>query len=75
MVTSDGPYAEPKKALTGFYLLEPDDLDAAREMASRISADYLLFNEGYSATAGDAAIRSSLRLELAPLGTPPPPPD
>ena len=29
VVTSDGPYAETKEALTGFYLLECADLDEA----------------------------------------------
>lgn len=38
MVTSDGPYAETKEVLTGFYLLEADDLDAALKMAAQIPA-------------------------------------
>jgi hypothetical protein len=29
VVTSDGPYAETKEALTGFYLIEAADLDEA----------------------------------------------
>lgn len=36
VVTTDGPYAETKDALTGFYLLECDDLDAAVALASQI---------------------------------------
>jgi hypothetical protein len=36
VVTSDGPYAETKEALTGFYLIEAADLDAAVALAARI---------------------------------------
>ena len=35
VVTSDGPYAETKEALTGFYLLEAEDLDAALKLAAQ----------------------------------------
>jgi hypothetical protein len=38
VVVSDGPYAETKEALTGFYLLECADLDEAIAVASRIPA-------------------------------------
>jgi hypothetical protein len=38
VVTSDGPYAETKEALTGFYLFEADDLDAAVALAQQIPA-------------------------------------
>ena len=38
VVTSDGPYAETKEALTGFYLLECADLDEAVRWASQIPA-------------------------------------
>jgi hypothetical protein len=38
VVTSDGPYAETKEALTGFYLLECADLDEAVAVAARIPA-------------------------------------
>ncbi len=37
-MTSDGPYAETKEVLTGFYLLECADLDEAVQHASRIPA-------------------------------------
>jgi hypothetical protein len=37
-LTTDGPFAETKEALGGFYLLEADDLDAALELAARIPA-------------------------------------
>lgn len=38
VVTSDGPFAETKEVLTGFYLMECPDLDAAVEWASQIPA-------------------------------------
>lgn len=36
VVTSDGPYAETKEALTGFYLIEAADLDTAIKIAADI---------------------------------------
>jgi hypothetical protein len=36
VVTSDGPYAETKEVLGGFYLLEAADLDEATAIAARI---------------------------------------
>jgi hypothetical protein len=38
VVTTDGPYAETKDALTGFYLLECDDLDEAVAAAAKLPA-------------------------------------
>ena len=38
MVTSDGPYAETKEVLSGFYLLECADLDQAIKVAAEIPA-------------------------------------
>jgi hypothetical protein len=38
IVTSDGPFAETKEVLTGFYLLEAADLDEAVKWASQIPA-------------------------------------
>ena len=38
VLTSDGPYAETKEVLTGFYLLECADLDEAVAVAARIPA-------------------------------------
>ena len=35
-LTTDGPFAETKEALGGFFLFEADDLDAAIEVAARI---------------------------------------
>jgi len=36
VVTSDGPFAETKEQLGGFYLVECKDLDEAIEVASKI---------------------------------------
>jgi hypothetical protein len=36
IVTTDGPYAETKEALTGFYLIECADLDEAVKVAAQI---------------------------------------
>jgi hypothetical protein len=38
VAVTDGPYAEVKEALGGYFLLEADDLDAAIEVASRVPA-------------------------------------
>ena len=38
VVTTDGPYGETKDALTGFYILECDDLDQAVATAAQIPA-------------------------------------
>jgi hypothetical protein len=38
VVTTDGPYAETKEALTGFYLIEAEDLDEAIAIAAQIPA-------------------------------------
>jgi hypothetical protein len=37
-LTTDGPFAETKEALGGYYLFDADDLDTAIELASRIPA-------------------------------------
>jgi hypothetical protein len=37
-VTTDGPFAETKEFLGGYYLLEANDLDRAIELAGRIPA-------------------------------------
>ena len=36
--TTDGPYAETKEHLGGFYIIEADDFDAALDWASRVTA-------------------------------------
>jgi hypothetical protein len=38
VVTTDGPYAETKEVLSGFYLIEAGDLDEAVKIAARIPA-------------------------------------
>ena len=38
VVTSDGPYAETKEVLGGFYLIEAADLDEAIAIAAKIPA-------------------------------------
>jgi len=35
-VTTDGPYAETKEQLVGFYILEGENLDEAVELAAKI---------------------------------------
>ena len=37
-LTTDGPFADSKEVLGGYFLYEADDLDAAIEIASRIPA-------------------------------------
>jgi hypothetical protein len=37
-LTTDGPYAETKEQLAGFYILECKDLDEAVELAAKIPA-------------------------------------
>jgi hypothetical protein len=36
VVTSDGPYAESKELLAGFFLLDCESLDRAVEIAARL---------------------------------------
>ncbi|HBJ72227.1 MAG TPA: transcription initiation protein [Actinobacteria bacterium] len=38
VLATDGPYAETKEALTGFFILECADLDEAIAMAAKIPA-------------------------------------
>jgi len=38
IIATDGPFAETKEALGGFYLVEATDLDQAIELAARIPA-------------------------------------
>jgi hypothetical protein len=37
-LTTDGPFAESREVLGGYYLLEADDLDTALAIAARIPA-------------------------------------
>ncbi|GAB3951543.1 YciI family protein [Kribbella albertanoniae] len=38
VVTTDGPYAETKEALTGYYLVEAENLEEAIAIASELPA-------------------------------------
>ena len=38
LLTTDGPFAESKEHIGGFYLIEADDLDAALGWAARVTA-------------------------------------
>jgi hypothetical protein len=38
VVTTDGPYAEAKESIGGFYIIEAEDLDAATGWAAKTSA-------------------------------------
>jgi len=40
-LTTDGPFVAVKEALGGYFVLELDDLEAAIEVASRITAAHL----------------------------------
>jgi hypothetical protein len=39
-VITDGPFAETKEALAGFYLIEADDLDQAIAIATQVPAPF-----------------------------------
>ena len=39
-VVTDGPFAETKEALGGFYLIEADDLDQALAIAKEVPAPF-----------------------------------
>jgi hypothetical protein len=56
VVTSDGPFAESKELLAGFYLLECETLDRAVEVAARVP----------EAELGLVEVR--LLLDLDPMG-------
>ena len=38
LLTTDGPFAESKEHLAGFYIIEAEDLDAALAWASKVTA-------------------------------------
>jgi hypothetical protein len=38
VLTTDGPFAESKEHLGGFYIIQADDLDAALAWASKVTA-------------------------------------
>lgn len=39
-VTTDGPFAETKEAIGGYYVIEADDLDAALAIAKDVPAQF-----------------------------------
>lgn len=39
-VTTDGPFAETKEAVGGYYVIEADDLDAALAVAKEVPANF-----------------------------------
>ena len=57
-----------KKTLTGVRFELPTPAELADRLASVLEVVYLIFNEGYSATAGDDWIRPSLCAEAQRLG-------
>ena len=40
-LTTDGPFAELKEAIGGYFFFEADDLDAAIDVAARVPAAYM----------------------------------
>ena len=59
MSTTDGPFAETKEQLGGFYLIEARDLNEAIQVASRIP----------SARLGSIEVRPVREFELAVAGS------
>ncbi len=57
-----------KKTLTGVRFDLPTPIELADRLASVLEVVYLIFNEGYSATAGEDWIRPSLCAEAQRLG-------
>jgi hypothetical protein len=53
-VSSDGPFAETKEQLGGFYLVEAKDLDEAISIAARIP----------TATVGSIEVRPVMKIEM-----------
>ena len=39
-VITDGPFAETKEAIGGYYVIEADDLDAALAVAKQVPAEF-----------------------------------
>src|SRR3989442_10208353 len=72
----DGPFAETKEVLGGFYLLEcaskeealPEGDELAARLPAVLSVVYLIFNEGYAAHTGAALVRDDLCAEAIRLG-------
>ena len=45
-LTTDGPFAETREQLGGYYLVEAKDLDAALGIAARIPGAQVRFDRG-----------------------------
>jgi RNA polymerase sigma factor (sigma-70 family) len=60
--------AAAKQALAGVPIELPEGASLAARLSSVLEVVYLIFNEGYSATAGDDLIRVDLTLEALRLG-------
>jgi hypothetical protein len=67
-ITTDGPFAETKEALGGFYMIDVKDLDEAIELAARIPGaqhgsievrPIMELPAGYAAASGRAVGASS----------------
>ena len=48
VLTTDGPFAEAKEHLGGFYIIEAEDLDAALAWASKTTAAHREADRGPS---------------------------
>ena len=59
VAVTDGPFAETKECLAGFYMIEAKDLDEAIEIASRIPP----------ATVGSVEVRPVRPIREAPNGS------
>ena len=46
ILTTDGPFAETREQLGGYYLVEAKDLDAALAIAARIPGARIGFDRG-----------------------------
>ena len=57
VLTTDGPFAETREQLGGYYLIEAKDLDAALGIAARIPSA----RHGYGALVGLRKIATNLR--------------
>ena len=64
VVNTDGPYAETKEALTGFYLLDCADLDEALAWAAQVPAAPAV-RRAQAAAAWAEALAPPVRAERA----------
>ena len=59
--------AKPKIKAANIPYRVPDQADLADRLAAVLAVLYLVFNEGYLATSGDAAVREDLSAEAIRL--------